>query len=137
MSDVQAPATKGGSLVQPGRERRLLTVALMLAMGIAALEGTVVVTALPTIVGELQGLTLYPWVFSVYLLTSTTSVPIYGKLADVYGRIPPVRCTRTTCRSGAKFFSVYHSSVISKSFSPLIPANDRSTARIIPFCCSP
>jgi EmrB/QacA subfamily drug resistance transporter len=57
-------------------------------MGVVALEGTVVTTALPSVVGELQGLALYPWVFSVYLLTSTTSVPVYGKLADVYGRRP-------------------------------------------------
>jgi EmrB/QacA subfamily drug resistance transporter len=60
----------------------------MLAMGTVALEGTVVTAAMPSVVGELQGLTLYPWVFSVYLLASTTTVPIYGKLADVYGRRP-------------------------------------------------
>jgi EmrB/QacA subfamily drug resistance transporter len=77
-----------GALVKPGRQRQLLTFSLMLAMGVAALEGTVVTTALPTIVGELHGLTLYPWVFAAYLLTSTTSVPIYGKLADLYGRKP-------------------------------------------------
>src|SRR5262245_22741481 len=76
------------SPVRPGRQRRLLTVTLMICMGVVALEGTVVTTALPSVVGELQGLTLYPWVFSVYLLTSTTSVPVYGKLADVYGRKP-------------------------------------------------
>ncbi len=76
------------SPVKPGRQRQLLTGALMLAMAVVAVEGTVVTTALPSVVGELQGLTLYPWVFSIYLLTSTTSVPIYGKLADVYGRRP-------------------------------------------------
>lgn len=76
------------ALVRPGRQRQLLTVTLMTAMGVVALEGTVVTTALPTIVGELQGVSLYPWVFSVYLLTSTTSAPIYGKLADIYGRKP-------------------------------------------------
>ena len=76
------------SPVRPGRQRRLLTATLMLCMGVVALEGTVVTTALPSVVGELQGLALYPWVFSVYLLTSTTSVPVYGKLADVYGRKP-------------------------------------------------
>ena len=74
--------------VPPGRPRQLLTVALMLAMAVVALEGTVVTTAMPSVVGQLQGLTLYPWVFSLYLLTSTTTVPIYGKLADVYGRKP-------------------------------------------------
>src|ERR687888_2593365 len=82
------PAAGPDSPVRPGRQRKLLTIALMLAMGVVALEGTVVTTALPTVVGELQGLTLYPWVFSAYLLTSTTGVPIYGKLADLYGRKP-------------------------------------------------
>src|SRR5205085_12019855 len=42
----------------------------------------------PTIVGKLGGISLYSWVFSAYLLTSTTTVPIYGKLADLYGRKP-------------------------------------------------
>ncbi|HEV2124491.1 MAG TPA: MDR family MFS transporter, partial [Chloroflexota bacterium] len=65
-----------------------MTVSLMLAMAVVALEGTVVTTAMPSVVGELQGLTLYPWVFSIYLLASTTTVPIYGKLADLYGRKP-------------------------------------------------
>src|SRR5687767_6339289 len=60
----------------------------MASMAVVALEGTVVTTALPSVVGELQGLTLYPWVFSIYLLASTTTVPIYGKLSDVYGRKP-------------------------------------------------
>src|SRR5919197_5801376 len=74
--------------VPPGRPRQLLTAAMMLAMGVVALEGTVVTTAMPSVVGQLHGLTLYPWVFSIYLLTSTTRVPIYGKRADVYGRKP-------------------------------------------------
>jgi EmrB/QacA subfamily drug resistance transporter len=72
----------------PGRQRQLLTMSLLLAMAVVALEGTVVTTAMPSVVGELQGLTLYPWVFSIYLLASTTTVPIYGKLADIYGRKP-------------------------------------------------
>ena len=55
-------------------------------MAVVALETTVVVTALPTIAGELDRLDLYPWVFSAYLLTSTVTVPLYGKLADVFGR---------------------------------------------------
>ena len=57
-----------------------------MAMAVVAMETTVVVTALPTIVGELDRLDLYPWVFSAYLLTSTVTVPLYGKLADVFGR---------------------------------------------------
>lgn len=66
----------------------IITIALMLGMALAALDTTIVGTALPSIVGKLGGVTLYSWVFSIYLLTSTTTVPIYGKLADLYGRKP-------------------------------------------------
>lgn len=66
----------------------IVTIALMLGMFLAALDTTIVGTALPSIVGKLGGITLYSWVFSAYLLTSTTTVPIYGKLADLYGRKP-------------------------------------------------
>ncbi|GAC1365263.1 MAG: MDR family MFS transporter [Ktedonobacteraceae bacterium] len=66
----------------------VVTIALMLGMSLAALDTTIVGTAMPSIVGKLGGITLYSWVFSVYLLTSTTTVPIYGKLADLYGRKP-------------------------------------------------
>ncbi len=63
-------------------------IALMLGMSLAALDTTIVGTALPSIVGKLGGLNLYSWVFSAYLLTSTTTVPVYGKLADLFGRKP-------------------------------------------------
>src|SRR5438445_135894 len=66
--------------------RRAVTFALALISATAALEGTVVSTAMPTIVGDLQGLSLYSWVFSVFLLTSTVTMPLYGRLADIYGR---------------------------------------------------
>ncbi len=66
----------------------IITIALMLGMALASLDATIVGTALPSIVGKLGGITLYSWVFSIYLLTSTTTVPIYGKLADLYGRKP-------------------------------------------------
>ncbi len=58
----------------------------MLSMFLASMEGTVVATAMPTIVAQLGGLEIYSWVFSVYLLASTTTVPIYGKLSDLLGR---------------------------------------------------
>jgi EmrB/QacA subfamily drug resistance transporter len=58
----------------------------MLANALAALEATAVAAAVPTAVGELGGMARYSWVFSAYLLTSTTTVPMYGKLADLYGR---------------------------------------------------
>jgi len=54
----------------------------------AALEMTVVSTAMPTVVGDLGGIQHYSWVFTAYLLSSTVTVPLYGKLADLYGRKP-------------------------------------------------
>src|SRR5207248_2533278 len=54
----------------------------------AAMEMTVVSTAMPTVVGDLGGIHFYSWVFTAYLLTSTVTVPLYGKLADLYGRKP-------------------------------------------------
>ncbi|KFA94490.1 MDR family MFS transporter [Archangium violaceum] len=68
--------------------RPLTTVALALSLFMAALEMTVVSTAMPTVVGELGGLRSYAWVFTAYMLASTVTVPIYGKLADLYGRKP-------------------------------------------------
>ncbi len=64
----------------------VITLGIMLSLFLASMEGTVVATAMPTIVGQLGGLSIYSWVFSIYLLTSTTTVPIYGKLSDLYGR---------------------------------------------------
>lgn len=55
-------------------------------MFLAALEATAVGTAMPTVIAELGGMSRYSWVFSAYLLTSTTTVPMYGKLADLFGR---------------------------------------------------
>lgn len=66
----------------------IVIIALMLGMALSALDTTIVGTALPSIVGQLGGISLYSWVFSAYLLTSTVTVPIYGKLADLYGRKP-------------------------------------------------
>jgi EmrB/QacA subfamily drug resistance transporter len=66
----------------------LIIAGLMLGMALAALDTTVVGTAMPTIIGKLGGVSLYSWVFSAYLLTSTTTVPVYGKLADLLGRKP-------------------------------------------------
>jgi MFS family permease len=68
------------------RRRRAVTVALVLVTALASFESTVVSTAMPTIIGDLGGLPLYSWVFSIYLLTATVMMPIYGRLADIYGR---------------------------------------------------
>lgn len=61
-------------------------VTVMLAMMLAALDMTIVGTAMPSIINDLHGLATYSWVFSAYLLTSTVPVPIFSKLADMYGR---------------------------------------------------
>ncbi len=70
------------------RQKTLIMVAIMLGLFLAALDQTIVGTALPRIVTDLAGNNLYTWVVTVYLLTSTVTVPIYGKLSDVYGRRP-------------------------------------------------
>ncbi|MBV9256948.1 MAG: MFS transporter [Ktedonobacteraceae bacterium] len=72
----------------PKNIKLLVIIALMLGMTLATLDTTIISTAMPRIVGQLGGITLYSWVFSIYLLTSTTTVPLYGKLADLYGRKP-------------------------------------------------
>jgi EmrB/QacA subfamily drug resistance transporter len=68
------------------RRRRWITAGLLLGMSLGALEATVVSTAMPTVIATLGGLAHYSWVFSAYLLTSTASVPIWGRLSDLYGR---------------------------------------------------
>ncbi len=81
VADPASPSSSG-----PSRRRAIITVGLMLGMLITAMESTVISTAMPTVIGDLHGIELYPWVFSAYLLTSTTTVPVYGKLADLFGR---------------------------------------------------
>lgn len=89
MAAGDTPGGDGGPQVGDGSRAasvRLVTAAMMLAMSVAALEQTVVATAMPRIVAALGGGEIYPWVFSAYLLTATVSTPIYGKLADLWGR---------------------------------------------------
>src|SRR5919106_4590258 len=64
----------------------LVTAGIMLSLFLASMESTVVATAMPTIVGQLGGLEHYSWVFSAFMLASTTVVPLLGKLSDIYGR---------------------------------------------------
>ncbi|MFJ5709234.1 MFS transporter [Streptomyces sp. NPDC093105] len=68
------------------RRVRLVFFGLMLALLLAALEQMIVATALPKIVGELQGLDRMSWAITAYLLTSTVGLPVYGKLGDLLGR---------------------------------------------------
>ncbi len=69
----------------PTRRRRV-TAALALVSALASFESTVVSTAMPTIIGDLNGLPLYSWVFSLYLLSATVMMPLFGSLADLHGR---------------------------------------------------
>src|ERR1044071_4141950 len=69
-----------------GQRVRLIFAALMLVLLLASLDQTIVSTALPTIVGDLGGLAHLSWVVTAYLLASTVTGPLYGKLGDLYGR---------------------------------------------------
>jgi EmrB/QacA subfamily drug resistance transporter len=71
------------------RDRRTpVLVALMLTMALVAMDTTIVATAIPQVVGDLGGFSLVGWVFSIYLLAQTVTIPLYGKLADLFGRKP-------------------------------------------------
>ncbi|NEE12865.1 MFS transporter, partial [Streptomyces sp. SID7499] len=70
------------------RGRRPVVAALMLGMALAAIDGTIVSTAVPQIVGDLGGLAVFSWLFSGYLLAVTVTLPLYGKLSDTFGRKP-------------------------------------------------
>ncbi|QBJ97238.1 MFS transporter [Rhodococcus sp. ABRD24] len=69
-------------------ERGPILLSLMLSTSLVALDSTIIATAVLTIVGDLGGFSQFPWLFSVYLLAQAVSVPIYGKLADMFGRKP-------------------------------------------------
>lgn len=85
--DAQAFVTSG--LVRLTRPQLIGTLAgLMLAMLLAALDQTIVGTAEPRIIAQLQGFDRYPWVATLYLLTSTLTVPIIARFSDIYGRKP-------------------------------------------------
>ena len=64
----------------------IITAGVILSLFLASMEGTVVATAMPSIVAQLGGLSIYSWVFAIYMLASTTTVPIYGKISDLLGR---------------------------------------------------
>ena len=78
-------ATRPGYLL-PMRQTVLAFAGVMLGMFVAVLNQTIVATAVPTIVTDLGGVEHYSWVFSAYMLGSTVTVPVYGRLSDIYGR---------------------------------------------------
>jgi EmrB/QacA subfamily drug resistance transporter len=69
------------------RKRRALF-GVMLSVFLAAMESTVVATAMPKVVASLGGISIYSWVFSGFLLTSTVTIPVWGRLSDLFGRRP-------------------------------------------------
>ena len=88
MTSQTAPSITTEEAPLQGRALATVFAALMLGMFLAALDQTIVSTALPTIVGDLGGLSRLSWVVTSYLLAATVSTPIYGKLGDMYGRKP-------------------------------------------------
>ena len=88
-AQLQPPSTLvGGPRAFTETEKRVTLAALMIVFLLSALDQTIVSTAMPKIVAQLQGLDLYSWVTTSYLLSSTVMVPIWGKLSDIYGRKP-------------------------------------------------
>ncbi len=71
---------------QPELKRNWILAALMLTMFLAAMDIAVISTVIPQIVADIGGFNKIPWVYSIYLLTQTTTIPLYGKMADLYGR---------------------------------------------------
>ena len=69
-------------------ERGPVLLAIMLSVGLIAIDSTILATAVPSVVDDLGGFTSFPWLFSVYLLAQAVTVPVYGKVADLFGRKP-------------------------------------------------
>jgi multidrug resistance protein len=83
------PAATDGARQDTAPQRRgAVVAALMLSMALAALDSTIVSTAVPQIVGDLGGFSVFSWLFSGYLLAVTVTLPVYGKLSDTFGRKP-------------------------------------------------
>ena len=85
-SGMETSSTIPWQAAAPGRERRIATVGVLLALVVAAFETTVVTTAMPTLTAELNGRGLYAWVFTGFLLASTLGVLLGGRLSDRLGR---------------------------------------------------
>jgi EmrB/QacA subfamily drug resistance transporter len=88
MTAANPPIQDRAPIELPHRVRMEILFAVLLGILLAALDQTIVGTALPTIVTDLNGNDVYVWAFTSYLLTATISGPIYGKLSDIYGRRP-------------------------------------------------
>jgi multidrug resistance protein len=69
-------------------ERGPTLLAILMTIGLVAIDSTILATAIPTIVDELGDFSLFPWLFSIYLLSQAVTVPVYSKLSDMFGRKP-------------------------------------------------
>ena len=88
MGHDEAPTHGLGALDLSQRAKMEILLAILLGLFLGALDQTIVAVALPTIITDLGGQELYTWTVTIYLLTSTITVPFYGKLSDLYGRKP-------------------------------------------------
>lgn len=88
LDKVQPPGQGHRAPARRRTNRLVVTGAVMVGTFMAAVEVTIVATAMPTIVGSLGGFAYYAWVFSAFLLAQAVTIPVYGKLADTYGRRP-------------------------------------------------
>ncbi|MGI4861729.1 MAG: MDR family MFS transporter [Janthinobacterium lividum] len=87
--EINAPDNGAPSVTPVGKQQRIaIFTGLILAMVMAALDQSIVSTALPTMVSDLGGLVHMTWVVTAFMLTSTVSAPLYGKFSDMYGRRP-------------------------------------------------
>lgn len=87
MRNIQATATPLTHISELPRKQAVgVLLGVLLGILLAALDQTIVGTAMPRVIAQLQGLDRYAWVFTAHMLTSTASMPIRGKLSDLYGR---------------------------------------------------
>ena len=103
--------TPPSSTFEPHTHRQILIIfsGLMTGLLLAALDQTIVATALPTIVGELGGVDYYSWVVTAYLLSSTVCTPLYGKISDLYGRRATFQGAILVFLAGSLLTGVSHS----------------------------
>src|ERR1700727_4006613 len=98
MSAITAPPPQAGA---GGRQLRLVFAGLMLALVLAALDQNIVATALPRIVSDLGGLAHLSWVATAFMVASTMTTPLYGKLSDIFGRKPAFLVSITIFLAGS------------------------------------
>ncbi|WP_052433859.1 MFS transporter [Streptacidiphilus melanogenes] len=109
LESAAAPPAPGVAERESPTRIRLIFVGLMLALLLAALDQTIVATALPRIVGDLDGLSRMSWVVTAYLLASTVGLPVYGRLGDMIGRKPVFQFAIVVFLVGSALSGISHS----------------------------